>query len=53
MRNKVPVNLSVSPDTKERLKVIAEQKHTTVSQLVTDWVWAQPVKETDTGVEEK
>lgn len=41
---KVKLNLSLEPDTKERLESYAEEKHTTVSQLITDWIWTQKVK---------
>lgn len=52
MRKKDIMTISVSAETKARLKAYAEQKHTNVSQAVTDWIWAQPVKG-DTEVEEK
>ena len=42
---KVTMNMSFSVETKDRLKAYAEQRHTTVSQAITDWIWAQPVKE--------
>ena len=41
---KVKLNLSLEPDTKERLEDYAAEKHTTISQLVTDWIWSQKVK---------
>lgn len=41
---KVKVNLSLDEDTAERLKQYAFENHTTVSQTVTDWVWAAKVK---------
>lgn len=45
MRIKSTMTLSFSHETKARLKAYAEQRHTTVSQAITDWIWAQPVKE--------
>lgn len=41
---KVKLNLSLEPDTKERLEDYAAEKHTTISQLITDWIWSQKVK---------
>ena len=54
MRNKQTINISVSRDTKERLKEFAAQNHTTISQAITDWIWKEPVHETtETEMEEK
>ncbi len=67
MRYKETMTLSFSAETKNRLRAYAEQNHTTVSQAITDWIWAQPVQQApadtqdnqqtgikkDTGVEEK
>lgn len=36
---KIRVNVSLSQDTSERLKQIAFEHHTTVSQLITDFAW--------------
>lgn len=41
---KVKVNLSLDPDTAERLKQYAYEQHKTVSQSVTDWIWKENVK---------
>ena len=41
---KVKINLSLEEDTAERLKQYAYENHKTVSQAVTDWIWAQKVK---------
>lgn len=49
MRIKSTMTLSFSHETKARLKAYAEQRHTTVSQAITDWIWAQPVKEDSHG----
>lgn len=38
------VNISLSPDTVERLKQYAFEQHKTVSQVNTDWTWAAKVK---------
>ena len=38
------VNLSLDPDTKERLQVYAWENHASVSKAVTDLVWAAKVK---------
>lgn len=67
MRKKETMTLSFSAETKDRLRTYAEQNHTTVSQAITDWIWAQPVRQApipeqqeqkteikkNTGVEEK
>lgn len=67
MRNKATMTLSFSEETKSRLRTYAEQRHTTVSQAITDWIWAQPIQESpipgqqeqgtgikkETGMEEK
>jgi len=59
--NKEMMTISLSPDTKERLKKYALQNRKSVSQAITDWIWNLPlpgdrpeteIKET-TGVEEK
>lgn len=36
---KVKMNLSVFPDTAERLKQYAFENHMTVSGAVEDWIW--------------
>ena len=41
---KKKVNLSLTPDTAERLKQYAFENHTTVSQSVTDWIWKAKIK---------
>ncbi len=65
--NKKMMTISLTPDTKARLKAYAEQNKKSVSQAITDWVWAQPVQKAhtpeqieqdteikeNTGVEEK
>ena len=38
------VNISLTPDTVERLKRVAWENHTTVSQAITDWIWSAKVK---------
>lgn len=51
------MRLSMDPQTKQRLQAYAAQLHTSVSQMVTDWIWSQPVKDdtstSATGVEKK
>lgn len=42
MRQKV--NISVTPDTAERLKTYAWENHKTVSQSITDWIWSTKVE---------
>lgn len=42
--NKVRVNISITPDTHERLKRYAFENHKTVSQVITDWAWAAKVQ---------
>ena len=39
--------LSVDPETKERLKVYAQQNRKSISQAVTDWAWTLPIKKED------
>lgn len=65
--NKEMMTISLTPDTKARLKAFAEQNRKSVSQAVTDWIWSQPIEQTpadgpeqgateikeSTGVEEK
>lgn len=41
---KVRVNVSLDPDTHERLKQYAYEHHVTVSQAITDWIWGAKVK---------
>ena len=38
------INISLSPDTADRLKQYAWEHHTNVSQAITDWIWAAKVK---------
>lgn len=55
--HKEMMTISLSPDTKERLKKFAEENRKSVSQAITDWIWAQPLKSDkngdNTGVEKK
>jgi len=44
MRTKIRVNISITEDTAERLKQYAFERHTTVSQAITDWIWREKVK---------
>lgn len=44
MENKERVNISISPDTRERLKQYAYENHKTVSQAITDWIWSVKIK---------
>ena len=41
---KVRVNISVEPDTAERLKQYAFENHTTVSAAIERWIWSTKVK---------
>ncbi len=43
MANKKRVNISVTPDTEERLKQYAFENHKSVSQAITDWIWSVKV----------
>lgn len=52
MKTRAPMTLSFTTDTKERLKAYAEQTHRTVSQAITDWIWAQPVRQAAQGAGE-
>jgi len=38
------INISISEDTAERLKIYAWENHKTVSQAITDWIWTAKVK---------
>jgi len=38
------INITVTSDTKERLKQYAFEHHTSVSQAITDWIWGQKIK---------
>lgn len=42
-KNRVLVQISVTPDTKERLKQYAYEHHTNVSQAITDLIWGQKI----------
>ena len=52
-RRKECMTLSFSAETKERLRIFAEQNHKTVSQAITDWIWSQKIRETGNGSGEK
>ena len=41
---RVRINISVTPDTAERLRQYAFENHKSTSQAVTDMVWAAKVK---------
>lgn len=43
MASKKRVNISITPDTEERLKQYAYEHHTNVSQAITDWIWSVKV----------
>ena len=47
--SKVRVNISLSPETHQRLKDYASSKHTTVSQAITDWIWNLDFEEGDSN----
>lgn len=40
------INISITEDTEERLKMYAWENHKTVSQAITDWIWSAKVKNT-------
>lgn len=42
-QTKIRLNLTVAPDTKDRLRAYADERHTTVSQAITDWIWRTPL----------
>lgn len=44
MVTKKRLNISVTPDTEERLKQYAYENHKSVSQAITDWIWGEKVK---------
>lgn len=37
---KVVVSMTMDQETKARLLAFAEEKHTTMSQAITDWLWS-------------
>lgn len=37
---KEQMTLSFTQDTKDRLRAYAEENHTNVSQLITQWIWS-------------
>ena len=37
--------ISLTPDTEERIRKLAEARHTTVSQLIADWTWQSKLPE--------
>ncbi len=39
-KNRRAMSISVDPETRERLQQFANEKHSTVSQLVIDWIWS-------------
>lgn len=39
-KNKIGVSISLDKETKERLQQYAVQKHSSVSQVITDWIWS-------------
>ena len=43
-KGKVTINLSIDPETKERLQIYAKEQHTNVSQLITRWIWDKKLK---------
>ncbi len=47
--SKVRVNISLSPETHQRLKEYASSKHSTVSQVITDWIWNLDIEEGDSN----
>ena len=44
--SKCRINISLDPDTRERLKVYAWENHASVSKAVTDLVWNAKVRNT-------
>ena len=40
------INISITPDTAERLRQYAWEQHKSVSQAITDWIWSEKVKYT-------
>lgn len=53
--NKEMMTISLSPDTKERLKKYALQNRKSVSQAITDWIWGLPITDDklETEIKEK
>lgn len=41
---RVPLQLSVTKDTKERLCGYAVERHSNTSQIITDWIWSVKLK---------
>ena len=42
---RAPMTISLDPETNDRLRRYARQRHSTVSQIITDWIWMEPVKD--------
>ena len=42
--NTIPMSISVTPESKARLKEWAKDNDTTVSGAITQWIWAQELK---------
>lgn len=43
-RKRTSMTLSFEQDTKDRLKAYAEENRMSVSQAITQWIWATPLK---------
>lgn len=41
---RVSLQLSVTEDTKERLCDYAVERHSNMSQIITDWIWSVKLK---------
>ncbi len=50
--NREMMTISLSPETKQRLKDYAKQTRRSVSQAITDWIWSQTVDPVDTDTKE-
>lgn len=44
-KKRTPMTLSFEQDTKDRLRAYADENRMSVSQAITQWIWATPLRE--------
>lgn len=42
---RAPMTVSMDRETSDRLRRYANQRHSTISQCIIDWIWREPVKD--------
>lgn len=45
--------MSMEPETKERLNAYAAERHSNVSQIITDWIWSVKLESDGNTTEEE